>query len=159
MDGSWAVSVCFGCFAFFLSNGRFPVLPIPQLPLGSVFPETSQGNTKKPQAQPPPPSRSMRAGLGGKFGARVCKCESGACARACGAGPFALTMKGTGFPPLPPPTFRRCASAWGQLPWPLRDEGGEGQGRSARVVAPRACAAGRLRRAVFSAPVAVASSL
>lgn len=38
------------------------------------------------------------------------------------------TMKGTGFF-SPPPTSRRCASALGQLPWPLR-EGRAGPKRS-----------------------------
>lgn len=47
MAGKRALAVCFRFFAFFLSNARFPVLPIPQLPLGSVFPETSQRNSAK----------------------------------------------------------------------------------------------------------------
>lgn len=116
MDGSWAVSVCFGCFAFFLSNGRFPVLPIPQLPLGSVLPETSQGNSEKPQAQPPPPSRRMRAGLGGKFGARVCKCESGACARAVRGGAVRSHNEANRFFLPSPPRSVVAPARWGNSP-------------------------------------------
>lgn len=65
------MAVCFRFFAFFLSNARFPVLPIPQLPLGSVFPETSQKLSKKAEAPPPPPSHNMRKRLGSKRGARA----------------------------------------------------------------------------------------
>lgn len=98
-----AVAVCFRFFAFFLSNARFPVLPIPQLPLGSVFPETSQKLSKKAEAPPPPPSHNMRKRLGSKRGARAL--ERVVCARAQRA-PLdgqggSRTMKGTGFSPLP----------------------------------------------------------
>lgn len=102
MAGGRAVAVCFRFFAFFLSNARFRVLPIPQLPLGSVFPETSQKLSKKAEAPPPPPSHNMRKRLGSKRGARARK--SGMCTRTRapldGQG-GSRTMKGTGFSPLP----------------------------------------------------------
>lgn len=124
--GRWRCALRF--FAFFLSNARFPVLPIPQLPLGSVFPETSQKLSKKAEAPPPPPSHNMRKRLGSKRCARARK--SGMCTRARSprwAGWFSHNEGNRFF--SPPPTSRRCASALGQPPWPLR-EGRAGPERS-----------------------------
>lgn len=102
-----------------------PCAPHPPASLGLRLSRNFSGKRqKKPQAQPPPPSRSMRAGLGGKFGARVCKCESGTCARAVRGGAVRSHNEGNRFF-SPPPTFRRCASALGQLPWPLEGGGAE----------------------------------
>lgn len=138
----------------FLSNACFPALPIPQLPSASVFPETSQGNGKKSRRLshhlPPGACAPDWAASSARAYASV---RVGRARAPCGAGRFALTMKGTGFSPLPPRSVVAPAR-WGNSPGLWR---GEGQSRSARIVAPRACAAGRLCRTLFSALLAVAS--
>lgn len=98
----------------------------------------SEKLSKKPQAPPPPSSQSMREGLGGKLSARVRVVRVRACALAVMGGRFGHNEGNRFF--SPPPAFRRCASALGQLPSPLR-EAGRG-GPQAPVVSPRTCALG-----------------
>lgn len=114
-----------GFSLFRLSNARFPALPIPQLPLKCIFPETSQGNsakTRRLRNRLPPgacathwAASSVRACTS----VRVVRVRARARrARRDGS----LTMKGTGF--LPSPNVPGCASALSQLRWPLREVGG-----------------------------------
>ena len=117
-----------GFSLFRLSSARFPALPIPQLPLKFIFPETSQGNSAK--------TRRLRKRL-----------SPGACAthwaassvRACTSVRVlrvrararrarrdgSLTMKGTGFLPSPNvPSLRRRVE-----PTPLAFARSGGRGR------------------------------
>lgn len=138
-EGFGGLGHCCGgvlCIFRLLSLKRsLPCAPHPPASLGlrlsrNFSDKVSREPQDPPPPPPPPPSPNMRKGLSGKLRARArlcicvcaCHCASGMCARAVMGGAI-LTMKGTGFSP-PPPTSLRCASALGQLPWPLRSGAG-----------------------------------
>lgn len=101
----------------------------------------SEKLSKKPQAlRHRLPPRACARGLGGKLSARarVRVVRVRACALAVMGGRFGHNEGNRFF--SPPPAFRRCASALGQLPSPLRDAGRGGP--QAPVVSPRTCALG-----------------
>lgn len=129
------------CIFRFLSLKRsLPCAPHPPASLGLRLSRNFLDKvSKKPQdppPPPPPPSQNMRKGLNGKLGARarapVCLCVC-VCLRAtvqvvCARARARRDGRGDSHNEgnklfSPPPTSLRCASALGQLPWPLRSGG------------------------------------
>lgn len=124
---AFTVAVCFAFFAFFL-KWSLPCAPHPPASLGLRLSRNfSDKVSKKPQdPPPPPPSQNMRKGLNGKLGTRararapVCMCV---CVPLCkwyvraraAMGGAILTMKGTGFSPLPQRPYVAQAR-WGNSP-------------------------------------------